>query len=295
MSKKNLFKGAATAIVTPFKNGQIDYDSFEKILDFQIKSGINSLIISGTTGESSTLSDREWRDTLAFAANYSKSKVSVIAGCGSNSTAIAEYKAALAEDLGADGILSVTPYYNKATSRGLACHYKKIASATTLPIIVYNVPSRTGVDIPTEVYRELSYTENILGIKEASGNAAKSAELLSLFKDRFFIYSGADEINLPILALGGAGVISVLSNIVPEKVVKICNLAFAEKYNDAARLAAELHPLVKALFCEVNPIPVKTALAEMGLCKAEFRLPLCEMSEKNKAYLADTLKKSNVL
>ncbi|MBE6562186.1 MAG: 4-hydroxy-tetrahydrodipicolinate synthase [Ruminococcaceae bacterium] len=295
MKNKQLFRGAATAVVTPFKNGNVDYSAFEKILDFQISSGINALVISGTTGESCTLSDREWRDTLSFAVDHSKGKVPVIAGCGSNSTANAEYKTALAEDLGADGILSVTPYYNKATPRGLVLHYKKIASATKLPIILYNVPGRTGVDIPTEVYEELQDTENILGIKEASGNAARSAELISLFKERYFIYSGADEINLPILALGGDGVISVLSNIVPEMVVGLCNLAFAENTKRASELSASLHPLIKALFCEINPIPVKTALAEMGFCNAEFRLPLCEMSEKNREYLTDVLRNLSVI
>lgn len=295
MKNKGLFKGAGTAVITPFKNGNVDFEAFEKILDFQIRAGISALIICGTTGEASTLSNSEWMDTLSFAVRFSKGKVPVIAGCGSNSTAIAEYKAATAEKLGADGILCVTPYYNKATARGLCEHFRKVAGATSLPVILYNVPSRTGVDIPTEVYRELSKVSNILGIKEASGNAAKSAELLSLFKNRFFIYSGADEINLPILCLGGAGVISVLSNIVPSEVAKLCNLAFAEKCLEASELSARLYPLTKALFCEVNPIPVKTALAEMRLCTDEFRLPLCTIGTENRKMLIGEMKSLSII
>lgn len=290
MNDLKLFKGAATAVITPFKNGKVDFEAFERILSMQINAGISALVVCGTTGESATLTDGEWEDLTSFSVKFSKGRVPVVVGCGSNSTAIAENKAEKAEKLGADALLCVTPYYNKANTEGLISHFTKVARRTSLPLILYNVPSRTGVDIPLEVYKALSDVENILGIKEASGSAAKCAELISCFKDRYFLYSGSDEINLPILSLGGDGVISVLSNLVPKKVIRLCDLAFAENYTKASRLSAELYPLTKALFCEVNPVPIKTALAEIGACTSELRLPLGKISEKNKEFLLDAMK-----
>ncbi len=295
MNELKLFKGAATAVVTPFKDGRVDLEAFEKILSMQINAGISALVVCGTTGESATLTDTEWENVISFAVDFAKGRVPVVAGCGSNSTAIAENKAKKAERSGADALLCVTPYYNKANTEGLVSHFKKVAGASSLPLILYNVPSRTGVDIPLEVYESLSDVENILGIKEASGSAAKCAEILSCFKDRYYLYSGSDEINLPILSLGGDGVISVLSNLVPYEVVRLCNLAFAENYVEAAKLSARLYPLTRALFCEVNPVPIKTALAEIGLCTAELRLPLGRISEKNKKYLLKAMKRSGLI
>lgn len=295
MKTKKLFRGAATALITPFTRQGIDTKALEKLLEFQLSSGISAIVVCGTTGEASTLSFEEWKSVVTLAVNFTKGRVPVIAGCGSNCTTIAENKAAEAEKAGASGVLCVTPYYNKATPEGLVRHFKRVARSTALPVILYNVPSRTGVDIPMDVYGELSHTKNIVGIKEASGDAAKSAELISRFKDRFSVYSGSDEINLPILSLGGDGVISVLSNIVPERVVELCNSAFAENYRRAALLSHELYPLTKALFCEVNPVPIKTALAEIGFCKPYFRLPLCEMGKGNKELLLCELKKLGIL
>lgn len=295
MNDLKLFKGAATAVITPFKNGKVDFEAFERILSMQINAGISALVVCGTTGESATLTDTEWKELISFTVRYAKGRVPVVAGCGSNSTAIAENKAAIAEKLGADALLCVTPYYNKANTEGLIRHFERVAASTSLPLILYNVPSRTGVDISMEVYKALSEVENILAIKEASGSAAKSAEILSYFGNRYYLYSGSDEINLPILSIGGDGVISVLSNLVPQEVVKMCSLAFAENYTEAARLSAKLYPLTKALFCEVNPVPIKTALAEVGLCTAELRLPLGKISEKNKKNLVDTMKSFGII
>lgn len=289
--KNKLFTGAATALVTPFKDGRVDYDAFEKIVEYQVSAGVETLVFCGTTGEASTLSEDEWKETASFGVNTAGGRAKVLIGCGSNNTANAENKSAFAEKCGADGILSVTPYYNKASIRGLVTHYKKIASRVSIPVMLYNVPSRTGVDIPLEAYEELAKIDNICGVKEASGSVSKAALIISNFGDDMPVYSGSDEINLPILSIGGAGVISVLSNILPREVITMCRLAAEQNYKKAAELSAALHPLVSVLFCEVNPIPVKTALAEMGFCREEFRLPLCRISHEKRERVLTELEK----
>ena len=289
--KKKLFTGNATALVTPFKDGRVDFEAFEKIVEYQIEGGADALVFLGTTGEASTLSDDEWRDVASFAARAVGGRAPVIIGCGSNNTANAENKSAFAEKCDANGILSVTPYYNKASIRGLVTHYKKIAACVSIPVMLYNVPSRTGVDIPLEVYEELAEIDNICGVKEASGSVSKAALIISRFGDDMPVYSGSDEINLPILSIGGAGVVSVLSNILPREVSTMCRLAAQQEYKKAAELSAALYPLTSALFCEVNPIPVKTALAEMGFCREEFRLPLCRISHEKRTTVLRELEK----
>lgn len=287
--KKTIFSGAATAVVTPFSNGEVDYTALGGLIEHQISNGISAMVFCGTTGEASALAPSETEEIIRFAVKTVASRVPVIAGCGSNNTAEASRKAKKAEELGADALLCVTPYYNKASVSGLAAHFKAVAGASELPVILYNVPSRTGIDIPLEVYRELAEVENITAVKEASGSVAKSACLLSEFGKRFDVYSGTDEVNLPILSIGGAGVISVLSNVVPAEVSKMCRLAKEEKYIQAAKIASDLYPLTRALFSEVNPIPVKAALSMLGRCKDELRLPLTPLSAGNRARLRDLL------
>lgn len=285
------FRGAATAIITPFKNGKPDFYAFERLVEFQISEGVDAIVFCGTTGEASTLSEDEWRECVSFAVSTVNGRVKVIIGCGSNNTANAENKSAFAEKSGADCILSVTPYYNKASISGLITHYKRIAASVSIPVILYNVPSRTGVDIPFEAYQKLANVENICGVKEASGNVSRAAQIISLLGDSMPLYSGSDELNLPLMALGARGVISVTSNILPREITALCRMCEREEYKKAAKLSAALYPLTSALFCEVNPIPVKTALYEMGFCREEFRLPLCRISPENRQRLTRELEK----
>lgn len=287
--KKSIFKGAATALVTPFLNGEVDYDALHRLIDRQIENGIDALVICGTTGESATLSDKEHREVLSFALDTVAGRVPMIAGTGSNDTAHAIETSRFASSLGYDALLVVTPYYNKATERGLIRSFSAIADASEAPIILYNVPTRTCCNITLSVYRELAKHENIVAVKEASGNISAIAELLAECGDNFDVYSGNDDQTLPLLSLGGAGVISVASNIIPEKMAGLCRAWFD---GDIA-LCRDLHVrylrLMKAMFCEVNPIPVKTALSFMGICSDEVRLPLCEMGDANRERLADTM------
>lgn len=288
---KTVFKGVATAAVTPFSGGRLDLPSFERILEYQLENGIKAIVVCGTTGEASVLSEGEKRELFECAADILKGRAVFIAGCGSNDTAKACRLAAVAETSGADALLCVTPYYNKATEWGLCEHFKCVAAATNLPMILYNVPSRTGVDIPVTVYNALSEVENIVGIKEASGNVGKSAVLLSLFSDRYSLYSGCDDITLPLYSLGAVGTVSVLSGVFPRESIEIYRLSTVGDYPAAARLFARLLPFTKALFSETNPVPVKTVLSEMGLCRPEFRLPLSEMEEKKKKKLLSEFEK----
>lgn len=277
--KKNIFTGAATALITPFKNGAIDYDAFERILEQQINGGISALVVAGTTGESSTLTDSEHREIISFAIKKVAGRVPVIAGTGSNDTDYAIDLSKFAADEGTDAVLLVTPYYNKATQNGLYEHFKAIAQSCKIPCILYNVPSRTGCNIlPATAYR-LSQIDNIAAIKEASGDISQIAELAHLCADTLDIYSGNDNQILPILSLGGKGVISVLSNIMPAQTNEICRRFFAGDLKGSLALQLEYLPLMSALFSEVNPIPVKAAMAKMGMCENTLRLPLTPMDE----------------
>ncbi|MGM9643266.1 MAG: 4-hydroxy-tetrahydrodipicolinate synthase [Eubacteriales bacterium] len=281
MSKFSLFFGAATALTTPFdENGALDLASFRKLLRFQLDASIDALVVCGTTGEAPTLTDEEAQALLSEAVGAASGSVPVIMGVGSNCTEHAVRKAQAAQKGGADALLAVTPYYNKCTPDGLVAHYRAVASATSLPVIVYTVPSRTGVTIPPSVWGELFAIPNVTGIKDATGDIAYGAQFLSYFGGEACLWSGNDNATLPLLSLGSDGVISVLSNIKPREVSTLCRLFAESKTREAAALSARLLPLCEALFCEVNPIPVKAALSLMGLCKPYCRLPLTKASER---------------
>ena len=293
--KRSIFTGAATAIVTPFKNGAVDYDSFGNIIEAQIKGGIDAIVATGTTGEAATLTHEEHCEVVKFTVEKVAGRVPVIAGTGSNDTAYGIELSKYACEVGADALLLVTPYYNKATPKGLIKNFIETAEATDKPIILYNVPSRTGCNISLPVYRELAKHERIVAVKEASGNISAIAELISECGDSFDIYSGNDDQIVPIMSLGGKGVISVLSNILPKETHDICQMCLDNNYTEAARLQLEYLKLINALFCEVNPVPVKTAMAELGYCDIEMRLPLCEMEDSNKEKLINAMKSHGLL
>ncbi len=288
--KKTIFQGAATAIITPMTKDGVDYPAFEKLIDWQIRQGIDALVICGTTGEGSTLSDQEHREVLEFAINVAAGRVPMIAGTGSNDTSYAIRLTQHACAVGYDAILSVTPYYNKATQKGLIAHFTAIADASTKPLILYNVPSRTGVNIEPSTYAALADHPMIQGIKEANGNISKIVEAAALVGDKLDIYSGNDDQIVPILACGGKGVISVLSNLLPGETSAICHKFFAGDTAGAMALQAKYLPLVNALFCEVNPIPVKAAMAAMGFCQETLRLPLTPMEDAHKEMLLSRMR-----
>lgn len=274
-----IFRGISTALITPTTPTGIDYDRFGRLIDWQIQQGINALVICGTTGESSTLTDAEHRRAIAFACERVNGRVPVIAGTGSNETdyAVELTKSACAD--GADAVLVVTPYYNKTTQRGLVTMYNTIADASTKPVILYNVPSRTGIGIEPATYVKLAEHPNIAAIKEANSDISKIVETFSLVGDRLDIYSGNDDQIVPILSMGGAGCISVLSNVIPAETVAITQRFFAGDVAGAAQLQCRYMPLIRALFCESNPIPVKAAMAALGYCDNYLRLPLVPMEE----------------
>lgn len=287
-----IFKGAGVAIVTPMKdNLDVNYDKLEELIDFQIKEGTDSIIIAGTTGESSTLSMEEHRDVIEAAVRFAKRRVPVVAGTGSNCTKTAIQLSKEAEEAGADGLLIVTPYYNKATQAGLIGHYTQIAKEVKLPIIMYNVPGRTGCNILPETAAYLcKNVENITGLKEATGNVSQAAKTMYLTDGRLDMYSGEDGIVVPLLAIGAAGVISVWSNVAPRQVHDMCMKFFDGDIAGAAKMQLEAQPLVEALFSEVNPIPVKKALNLMGMEVGPARAPLSEMDEARAAKLAEAMK-----
>ncbi len=280
-NKKTVFCGSAVAIITPFRNDKLDYEALGRIIDFQIENHTDAIVICGTTGESSTLTDEEHVEAIAFTAERAAGKVPVIAGAGSNDTRYAVWLSREAKRAGADALLQVTPYYNKATPKGLVKHFLTIADSTDLPNILYNVPSRTGCNITLPVYRELAKHPNIVATKEASGNISAIAQIAAELGDDLDIYSGNEDQIVPILSLGGKGVISVLSNVMPAETHEICRLYFEGKTGESAGLQLKLLKLINTLFVEVNPVPVKTAMNLMGYCTGEMRLPLCEMDEKN--------------
>ena len=280
MKTQPIFKGAATALVTPMHmDGSIDYETFGRLIDWQISEGISALVIAGTTGEGSTLSDEEHRAVMKYAAERAAGRVTMVAGTGSNDTAYAIDLSLAACEMGYDALLAVTPYYNKATQNGLVKMYETLADAVTKPLILYNVPSRTGVNIEPATYAAMADHPNIAAVKEANGNISKIVETAALVGDKLDIYSGNDDQIVPILSMGGSGVISVLSNVLPAKTVEICDRFFAGDVKGSAALQCALLPLINALFSEVNPIPVKAAMAEMGWCENFLRLPLTPMEE----------------
>ena len=287
--KKILFKGCGTAIATPFTKDGVNLKEFEKLVEFQIQNRADAIIVCGTTGESSTMTEDEKKALITSAIKTANKRVPIIVGTGSNNTNQAIKNSIMAEELGADGLLVVTPYYNKCTQAGLIEHYKAIANSVSLPIILYSVKSRTGVNIEPETCLELSKIENIVAIKEASGDISQIAEIARLCGDNLNIYSGNDDQTVPILSLGGIGVISVLANIKPTLVHDMVFDYLNHIPEVATDLQLEALPLIKALFCETNPIPVKAALNMIGYDFGIPRLPLTEMSDKNKAILKDLL------
>ncbi len=293
--KNTVFTGVATAIITPLNENGIDFEKFGKLLDWQIAEGINAIVVCGTTGESSTLTDEEHRAAIKFAVDHIAGRVPVIAGTGSNDAAYAIDLTKYACEVGADAMLVVTPYYNKATQNGLIKLFTAIADASTKPIILYNVPSRTGVNIAPATCKVLAEHPNICGIKEASGNISQIAEIAALVGNKMDLYSGNDDQIVPLMSLGGKGVISVLSNVMPKKTVEICDSFFAGDVKKSREIQLELLPLINALFSEVNPIPVKAAMAAMGWCENYVRLPLTCMEEKNEAKLLELMKEQNLI
>ena len=287
-----IFNGVITAMITPFKDGKVNFKTLGKLIDYQIAHGADALVILGTTGEPSTMTEAEKQETIRFSVKQAAGKIKIIVGVGSNDTAKAVASAITAEKLGADGVLAVTPYYNKCTQRGIFEYYKAICSATKLPVIAYNVPSRTGVNITPETAEKLTVLENLAGIKEASGNMAQVCETMRRVRGKIDIFSGEDALNLPILAIGGAGVISVVSDIAPEQVKEVYTLVKEGNFEKANELQDKLLPLIDACFIEVNPIPVKAACNMLGFDAGIPRPPLTELEDEHKAKLLLELKKA---
>ena len=294
--KKTIFTGSGVAIATPMRADlSIDFEELGKLIDFQLENGTDAIIICGTTGESATMTDQEHMDSITFAVKHVAGRVPVIAGTGSNDTAYAVWMSKHAEKAGADALLVVTPYYNKCTQKGLIAHFSAIAEATSLPIILYNVPSRTGVDIKPSTYLELSKIPNIVAVKEANGNLSSVAQTRALCGDALEVYSGNDDQIVPIMSLGGKGVISVLANVAPRATHEIAAACLAGDYPKAAEMQLKYIPLINALFSEVNPIPVKEALNQMGFACGPCRLPMTPMEDANKVLLTDEMKKAGLL
>lgn len=292
-----VFTGAGVAIVTPFKdNGEVDYEKFAEMVEYQIENGTDAIIVCGTTGESSTLTHEEHLDVIRCCVEKVNGRIPVIAGTGSNCTDTAIYLSTEAEKYGVDGLLLVTPYYNKATQKGLYQHFKAVADSVKIPVILYNVPSRTGCNIaPETVVKLCTEVENIVGVKEASGNLSQIVKLMSLADGKVDLYSGNDDQITPLLALGGKGVISVLSNVAPRQTHEICAKFFAGDVAGSCAEQLRAIPLCNALFCEVNPIPVKKALNLQGRGAGIIRMPLCEMEEENAVKLEKAMKDYGIL
>ena len=292
--KTQIFEGMATALITPLTENGIDYEAFGKLIDWQIEEGINALVICGTTGEASTLSDEEHRDAIRFAVERANRRVPIIAGTGSNNTEYAIDLTRFACEVGVDGVLVVTPYYNKATQNGLIKMFTSIADASTVPVILYDVPSRTGTAIEPKTVAVLAEHPNIVGLKAASGNISKIAETIHLCGDKITVYSGNDDQVIPIMALGGKGCISVLSNVLPKESVAMCQKFFQGDVKAASKMQLDYLPLINALFSEVNPIPVKAAMAKMGFCEDYLRMPLTPMEDAHREVLFAEMRKAGV-
>ena len=293
--KKTIFEGCGTAIVTPFTQEGVNFEEFKKLIEFQIENEVEAIIVCGTTGEASTMTTDEKKETIKFAIETIAKRTKVIVGTGSNNTKAAVEMSKFAEEAGADGILVVTPYYNKTTQVGLIAHYSEIAKAVKIPIIMYSVPGRTGVNILPETCKELSKIENIVAIKEASGNISQVAKIASLCGEDLAIYSGNDDQIVPILSLGGKGVISVLSNLMPKYTQDMIKKYFEGNVEEATKMQLDVIDLIDALFVEVNPIPVKYSLNLMGFNFGTPRLPLVEMSIKNKQLMQEVMEKHKLI
>ena len=295
MTTNPVFRGVATALITPTTEDGVDYGAFGRLIDWQIEEGINALVIAGTTGEGSTLSTEEHNAVIRYAVERAAGRVPIIAGTGSNNTTHAIELTKAACEAGADAMLVVTPYYNKATQKGLIQMYTAIADASTKPLILYNVPSRTGVNIAPETYAALAGHPNIAGFKEANGDISAIVKTMSLVGDRLALYSGNDDQTVPLLSMGGSGVISVLSNVMPAKTVEMCRRFWDGDIQGSAKLQCELLPLINALFSEVNPIPVKAAMAAMGFCENYVRLPLTQMEDRTRGALLDEMRRQGLI
>ena len=291
---KKLYEGSGVAIITPFKDGKINYDAMGNLIEWHIENKTDAIIVCGTTGESATMSDEERKTTIKFVVDKVNKRIPVIAGSGSNNTAYSVELSKYCQEVGADGLLVVTPYYNKSTQDGLIKHFTTIAESVDIPIILYNVPGRTGVNIKPTTVEKLSKVKNIVAIKEASGDISQVAEISRLCGDDFAIYSGNDDQIVPILSLGGSGVISVLANVLPKETHDIVEKYLSGDIEEARKLQLSLNELVSSLFIEVNPIPVKAAMNLMGLEAGELRLPLVEISETNLKVLANNMKKCGI-
>ena len=293
--KQPIFTGSGVALVTPFsKDGTVNLKKMEELIEFHIASHTDALIICGTTGEAATLSNEQHKLALQYAAQVTAKRIPVIAGTGSNDTEHAIWLSQYAQEIGADALLLVTPYYNKTTQRGLIAHFSEIAKSVTLPIILYNVPSRTGIGIEPETLNTLADIPNITAMKEASGNLAIASKMMRLCGDRIDFYSGNDDIVIPMMSIGAKGVISVAANIIPEQMHQMCQLYADGKVTQAAQMQLNYLNLINALFCEVNPIPVKTAMNMLGYQVGNLKLPLCDMSEEHKELLGKALEEAKV-
>ena len=294
MAQKIIFTGIATALITPFCGRGIDFDKLGRLIDWQIEEGIDALLVCGTTGECSTMSDEEHKSVIKYSVKRVNGRVPLIAGSGSNDTAYAISLTRYAADAGADASLSVTPYYNKTTQKGLVRHFTAIADQSSIPLIVYNVPSRTGTPIEPETYAELAKHEMIAAIKEANSNIDKIVDTMSRVSGKLTLYSGNDGEIVPLMAVGAMGCISVLSNILPAQTREICKKFFEGDLRGAAALQFRYRPLIDALFSEVNPIPVKAAMAAMGFCRPDIRMPLTEMDEAKFSRMIDLMRAEGI-
>ena len=293
--KKQIFNGCGTAIVTPFNENGVDFESYGKLIDYQIENGVSAIITCGTTGEAATMTSEEKTAVISYTIEKVAKRVPVIVGTGSNNTEAAITSSKEAEALGADGLLVVTPYYNKCTQAGLVKHYTKIANSTNLPIIVYSVKSRTGVNIEPKTAYELSKVSNIVAIKEASGDLSQIAKIKALCGDNLDVYSGNDDQVAAIYAVGGIGVISVLSNVLPKETSTMCKLFSEDNFKEGSKMQLKYIELISSLFCEVNPIPVKYALSQIGYNVGTPRLPLTEITEEGKEKVNRALKNLNLI
>lgn len=291
----SIFKGVCTALITPFDKGKVDFDSFGRLIDFQIENDVDALLVCGTTGEPCTMTELEKISVIQFAQERIGGRVPLLVGTGGNNTAEVVNFIGKIQNMGISALLCVTPYYNKTTQNGLVRHYGAIAESTFLPVIIYNVPSRTGVNVQPKTLKLLAEKENIVAIKEASGNVAQAVEMMSLCGDKIDLYSGNDDINVPLFSIGGIGTISVLSNIMPAETAGMVHKYMEGDVHSAANMQKRLMPIIKCLFSEVNPIPVKTAASLMGLCSDELRLPLTGMGDENKRVLIDCMKEFSLI
>lgn len=295
MKKNTLFTGSAVAIITPFTKSGVDFDAFGKLIEYQITNGTQAIIVCGTTGEPTTMTKDEKASVIQYCIEKTAHRIPVIVGAGSNNTADAVSNALQAHQFGADALLVVTPYYNKCTVKGLVAHYQAISDAVPLPIIAYSVPGRTGVNITAAAMKRLASVENVVAIKEASGNMDQITDICASCGDMIDVYSGDDGITVPMLSIGAKGVISVAANIVPSQMQQMCRSFFQGDTAAAAQMQLTLYPLIKALFCEVNPIPVKTAASLMGFCSDILRLPLTNMEDDTLQRLKNAMKELSLL